>query len=83
VRVRQGEFHRAGRRRAPPELEENPRDVRKGESFAAEVIDRCLRGPGWADTLLIWTYDENGAPGRPRNRASSCGLGRRSSNHAS
>ena len=40
--------------------EENPQDVRKGESFAAEVISRVMRGRGWADTLLIWTYDENG-----------------------
>jgi phospholipase C len=40
--------------------EENPQDIRKGESFAAEVISRVMRGPAWADTLLIWTYDENG-----------------------
>jgi phospholipase C len=40
--------------------EENPQDIRKGESFAAEVISRVMHGPGWADTLLIWTYDENG-----------------------
>jgi phospholipase C len=40
--------------------EENPQDVRKGESFAAEVISRVMRGRGWADTLLIWTYDEHG-----------------------
>jgi phospholipase C len=40
--------------------EENPQDIRKGESFAAEVINRIMHGPAWADTLLIWTYDENG-----------------------
>jgi len=40
--------------------EENPQDIRRGESFAAEVITRVMHGPGWADTLLIWTYDENG-----------------------
>jgi phospholipase C len=40
--------------------EENPQDIRKGESFAAEVISRVMQGPGWADTLLIWTYDEHG-----------------------
>jgi phospholipase C len=40
--------------------EENPQDIRKGESFAAEVISRVMHGPGWADTLLIWTYDEHG-----------------------
>jgi phospholipase C len=40
--------------------EENPQDIRKGESFAAEVITRVMRGANWADTLLIWTYDEHG-----------------------
>jgi phospholipase C len=40
--------------------EENPQDVRKGESFAAEVISRVMHGKGWADTLLIWAYDEHG-----------------------
>jgi phospholipase C len=40
--------------------EENPQDIRKGESFAAEVIGRVMRGPGWKDTLLIWLYDEHG-----------------------
>jgi hypothetical protein len=33
--------------------EENPQDIRKGESFAAEVISRVMHGPDWADTLLI------------------------------
>ncbi|MFY9927892.1 MAG: alkaline phosphatase family protein [Streptosporangiaceae bacterium] len=40
--------------------EENPQDIRKGESFAAEVINRVLHGPGWPRTLLIWLYDEHG-----------------------
>jgi phospholipase C len=40
--------------------EENPQDVRKGESFAAEVINAVMHGPGWPGTLLIWTYDEHG-----------------------
>jgi phospholipase C len=40
--------------------EESPQDIRKGESFAAEVINRVMHGPGWADTLLIWVYDEHG-----------------------
>jgi phospholipase C len=40
--------------------EENPQDIRKGESFAAEVINRVMAGKGWPHTLLIWTYDENG-----------------------
>jgi phospholipase C len=40
--------------------EETPQDIRRGESFAAEVINRVMHGPGWADTLLIWLYDESG-----------------------
>jgi phospholipase C len=40
--------------------EENPQDIRKGESFAAEVINRVMHGPAWPHTLLIWTYDEHG-----------------------
>jgi phospholipase C len=40
--------------------EENPQDIRKGESFAAEVINRVMHGPGWPHTLLIWLYDEHG-----------------------
>jgi phospholipase C len=40
--------------------EENPQDIRRGESFAAEVINRVLHGAGWPHTLLIWLYDEHG-----------------------
>ena len=40
--------------------EENPQDIRRGESFAAEVINRVLHGKSWPHTLLIWTYDEHG-----------------------
>jgi phospholipase C len=40
--------------------EENPQDISKGESFAAEVINRVMYGKGWPDTLLIWLYDEHG-----------------------
>jgi phospholipase C len=40
--------------------EENPQDISKGESFAAEVIRRVMHGKGWPDTLLIWVYDEHG-----------------------
>jgi phospholipase C len=40
--------------------EENPQDISKGESFAAEVINRVMNGPGWPHTLLIWLYDEHG-----------------------
>jgi phospholipase C len=40
--------------------EENPQDIRKGESFAAAVIKAVMHGKGWPGTLLIWTYDEHG-----------------------
>jgi phospholipase C len=40
--------------------EENPQDIRKGESFAAEVINAVLHGRGWPHTLLILLYDEHG-----------------------
>ena len=40
--------------------EENPQDIRKGESFAAEVINRVMHGKGWPRTLLISVYDEHG-----------------------
>ncbi|HLI36519.1 MAG TPA: alkaline phosphatase family protein [Streptosporangiaceae bacterium] len=39
---------------------ENPQDIRRGESFAAEVITRVMHGRGWPRTLLIWVYDEHG-----------------------
>jgi phospholipase C len=40
--------------------EERPQDIQKGESYAAEVINRVMHGNGWPDTLLIWVYDEHG-----------------------
>ena len=40
--------------------EENPGDVQHGEGFAAEVINRVMHGKGWANTVLIWLYDEHG-----------------------
>lgn len=40
--------------------EENPQDIQIGEGFAASVIDAVMRGKGWANTVLIWFYDEHG-----------------------
>jgi phospholipase C len=40
--------------------EENPQDITEGEAFSAAVVSAVMHGPGWADTLLIWTYDEHG-----------------------
>jgi phospholipase C len=40
--------------------EEDPQDIAYGEQFAASVIDAVMSGPGWKNTLLIWTFDEHG-----------------------
>jgi phospholipase C len=40
--------------------EEDPQDVAVGEQFAARVVDAVMQGPGWKNTLLIWTFDEHG-----------------------
>ncbi len=40
--------------------EENPQDVRVGESFAASVIDAVMASPCWPRTVLLWLHDEHG-----------------------
>jgi phospholipase C len=40
--------------------EEDPQNIAVGEQFASRVIDAVMQGPGWRDTLLIWTFDEHG-----------------------
>jgi phospholipase C len=40
--------------------EENPQNIALGELFASRVINAVMQGPGWENTLLIWTYDEHG-----------------------
>jgi phospholipase C len=40
--------------------EENPQDIADGERFAANVINAAMHGKAWADTVLIWCYDEHG-----------------------
>jgi phospholipase C len=40
--------------------EEDPQNIVAGEAFVAQVLDALISGPGWAKTLLIWTYDEHG-----------------------
>jgi phospholipase C len=42
------------------ESEENPQDLRRGEQMAAKVINAVMQSPNWANTVLIWTYDEHG-----------------------
>ena len=40
--------------------EENPQNIASGEAFVARVVNAVMSGPGWAKTLLVWTYDEHG-----------------------
>jgi phospholipase C len=40
--------------------EENNADIRVGETFVSQVINAVMAGPGWAKTVLVWTYDEHG-----------------------
>ncbi len=40
--------------------EENPQDIRRGEAFAARIINAVLHGKSWPGTLLVWVYDEHG-----------------------
>lgn len=40
--------------------EENPQDIRKGQAFAARIVNSVIQGPAWPHTLLIWLYDEHG-----------------------
>ena len=40
--------------------EEDPQNITLGEQFAASVVNAVMNGPGWENTLLIWTYDEHG-----------------------
>ena len=40
--------------------EEDPQNITLGEQFAASVVNAVMNGPGWENTLLIWTFDEHG-----------------------
>ena len=40
--------------------EEEPQNIALGEQFAASVVNAVMSGPGWKNTLLIWTFDEHG-----------------------
>jgi phospholipase C len=44
----------------PDVSEENPQDIRHGESFSAAIINAVLSSPNWAKTVLLFTYDEHG-----------------------
>ena len=40
--------------------EENPQDIRVGQSFVAGVVNALMSSPAWASSLLVFTYDEHG-----------------------
>jgi phospholipase C len=40
--------------------EENPADIRLGESFISSVVQAVLESPAWPRTLIVYTYDEHG-----------------------
>jgi phospholipase C len=40
--------------------EENPQDIRTGQSFAERVVNAAMHGADWMGTLLVWCYDEHG-----------------------
>ena len=40
--------------------EENPQDVRVGQTFVAGVVNALMSSPAWARSLLVLTYDEHG-----------------------
>ena len=42
------------------ESEGERQNIALGELFAARVINAVMQGPGWENSLLIWTYDEHG-----------------------
>jgi phospholipase C len=39
---------------------EDPENIVHEEKFAAQVINAVMTGPGWKNTLLVWTFDEHG-----------------------
>ena len=40
--------------------EENPQDIQAGQTFVNGVVNALTASPSWANTLLVFTYDEHG-----------------------
>jgi phospholipase C len=40
--------------------EEAPEDISVGQAYAERVIQAVMTGAGWANTVLVFTYDEGG-----------------------
>jgi phospholipase C len=39
---------------------ENSQDLQHADAFMHDVVNAVMQGPGWKDTMLIWTFDEHG-----------------------
>ena len=39
---------------------ENSQDLQHADAFLHDVINAVMSGPGWMDTLVVWTFDEHG-----------------------
>lgn len=42
------------------DYEHPPADIRAGEYTVAQVINAVRSGPNWHNSVIFWTYDENG-----------------------
>ena len=40
--------------------EHPPANIRAGQYFISQVINALRNSPSWADSVLLWTYDEHG-----------------------
>ena len=39
---------------------ENSQDLQHADAFMHDVVNAVMSGPGWKDTMLVWTFDEHG-----------------------
>jgi len=39
---------------------ENSQDLQHADAFMHDVVNSVMSGPGWKDTMLVWTFDEHG-----------------------
>ncbi|MEI8126289.1 MAG: alkaline phosphatase family protein [Actinomycetota bacterium] len=39
---------------------ENSQDLQHADAFLHDVINAVMSGPGWKDTMVVWTFDEGG-----------------------
>jgi len=39
---------------------ENSQDLQHADAFMHDIVNAVMHGPGWKDTMLVWTFDEHG-----------------------